>query len=157
MPDIQEWLDGATLRETTVPVCLDGVASAELEDLQAKLEGLGEWQPTSMGEANPTVALIGRIEAAREQVRASVLEFRFRALGHIAYSAVMVAHPAPVGSKEPFDAATFLPALLQRCCVDPVLSGPQVTALLERVNDGQARQLYGAALSVNEESSPVPF
>lgn len=46
MPDIQEWLDGATLRELTVPVCLDGVASAELEDLQAELDGLGEWQQT---------------------------------------------------------------------------------------------------------------
>ena len=150
-------LDGARLRELPVPVCLDGVASAELEELQAELDGLGEWQQTSLGEVNPTVVLIGRIEAAREQVRAATLVLRFRALGHLAYSALMVAHPAPEGSKEPFDAGTFLPVLLERCCVHPVLSGPQVMALLDRVNDGQAKQLYGAALSVNEEPSPVPF
>lgn len=145
------------MRELTVPVCLDGGASADLEVLQGELEGLGEWEPVSMGEANPAVALIGEIEAARERVRESVLEFRFRALGHLDYSALMVAHPAPAGSKDPYDAGTFLPALLGRCCVDPVLSGPQVTALLGKVNDGQARQLYGAALAVNEEPSPVPF
>lgn len=157
MPDIQEWLDGATLRELTVPVCLDGVASAELEERQAELDGLGEWEPTSMGEANPAVMLIGQIESARARARAGTRSFRFRAMGHLAYSGLMAAHPAPEGSKELFDAATFLPVLLERCCVEPVLSAPQVMTLLDAVNDGQARQLFGAALLVNEEPSPVPF
>lgn len=157
MPDFEELLAAAVLRELTVPVCLDGAASAELEDAQGEFNSLGEWAPTSMGETNPALALIDRIEAARAAVQASVLKLRFRALGHLSYSALLAAHPAPEGSKESYDAGTFLPALLERCCVDPVLSGPQVVALLNSVNDGQARQMYGAALEVNEEPSPIPF
>lgn len=157
MPDFEELLAVAVLRELTVPVCLDGAASADLEDRQAELEGLGEWVSTSLGEQNPAVALIEQIEAARLRVRGSVVELRFRALGHRAYSALLAAHPAPEGSKDSYDPGTFLPVLLERCCVDPVLSGPQVMALLDKVNDGQARQLYAAALEVNEEPSPIPF
>lgn len=157
MPDFEELLAGAVLREVTVPVCLDGAASAELDDAQAAVDGLGEWVPASMGDANPAVALIGRAEAARAAVQASVVQMRFRALGSLGYSSLLAAHPAPKGSQEPFDAGTFLPALLERCCVEPVLSRPQVMVLLDRINDGQARQLYAAALAVNEEASPVPF
>lgn len=159
MPDIEELLAGAKLRRHTVPVCLDGDASAGLEAAEAELEGLGEWVPTSMGETNPAVAVVERVEAARGAVRAATHEFAFRALGHTAYSRLLAAHPpgegAPEGSQ--YDAGTFLPALIVACCTDPEMSLPQVALLLDRVNDGQARQLYGAALTVNEEASPIPF
>jgi hypothetical protein len=159
MPDIEELLAGATLRRHTVPVCLDGDASAELEAAEAELEGLGEWVPTSMGETNPAVALIERVEAAREAVRAARHDFAFQALGHTTYSRLLAAHPPAEGAPEGshYDAGTFLPVLLSQCCTDPVMSLPQVELLLDRVNDGQARQMYAAALEVNEEPSPIPF
>lgn len=157
MPNISELLAGASPREVTVQVCLAGDAGAELEALEVELGELGEWQPTSLGETNPAYELQERISVARERARESAVEFRFRALGHRAYSNLLAAHPAPDGSKEPYDAGTFLPAVLAACCIEPSLTPAQVDRLLDVVNDGTARTLFATALAVNEEPSPVPF
>lgn len=157
MPDISELLAGASPREVTVKVCLAGDAAGELEQVEQELGELGEWQPTSMGETNPAYELQKRLDAARQRVREASVEFRFRALGHRAYSNLLAAHPAPEGSKEPYDAGTFLPALLAACCVEPSLTSAQVERLLDVVNDGTARALFATALAVNEEPSPIPF
>lgn len=157
MPDISELLAGASPREVTVKVCLAGDAGAELEALETELGELGEWRPTSLGQVNPAYELQERITVARERAREAAVEFRFQALGHRAYSNLLAAHPAPEGSKEPYDAGTFLPAVLAACCVEPTLTPAQVDQLLDRVNDGTARTLFAAALAVNEEPSPIPF
>lgn len=157
MPDISELLEQASHREVTVQVCLAGDAGAELEALEEELGQLGEWTPTSLAEKNPAFELQERVEAARQRVRESAVEFRFRALGHRAYSNLLAAHPAPKESKEPYDAGTFLPAVLAACCVEPSLTPAQVDRLLDVVNDGTARTLFAAALAVNEEPSPIPF
>lgn len=157
MPDITSLLEGASPRETTIRVCLAGDVAGELEALERELGELGEWQPTSMGQTNPAYELQERITEARQRVREASVEFKFKALGHRGYSNLIAAHPAPEGSKEPYDAGTFLPALLVACCVAPSLTPAQVDQLLDRVNDGTARVLFQAALSVNEEPSPIPF
>ncbi|MFF7191762.1 hypothetical protein ACFZAR_42975 [Streptomyces sp. NPDC008222] len=157
MPDISELLEQASPREVTVKVCLAGDAAGELEALEQELGELGEWQPTSLGQANPAYELQERIEVARQRVRDTAVEFRFRALGHRAYSNLLAAHPAPEGSKEPYDAGTFLPAVLAACCVEPSMTPAQADLLLYKVNDGTARMLFATALAVNEEPSPIPF
>jgi len=157
MPDISTLLEQASPREYTVRVCLAGDAAGDLQALEEELGDLGEWHPTSLGETNPAYALQERIDEARQRVREASVEFRFRALGHRAYSNLLAAHPAPEDVKEPYDAGTFLPALLAACCIDPELSAGQVERLLDVVNDGTARTLFQAALSVNEEPTPVPF
>jgi hypothetical protein len=157
MPDISALLEQASPREVTVPVCLAGDAAGELEALEAELGQLGEWVPTSLGEVNPAAEVRARIDAVSERVLEATVPFKFRALGHRAYSRVLAMHPAPEGSKEPYDPATFLPALLGVCCVEPSLTAAQVDRLLDTVNDGTARTLFGAALAVNEEPSPIPF
>jgi len=157
MPDIGELLKQASPREATIRVCLAGDDAAELESLERELGELGEWHPQSLAEQNPAFALQDRIEAARQRVRDMSVELKFKALGHRAYSDLLAAHPAPEGSKEPYDAASFLPALLAVCCAEPVMTPAQVDLLLNRVNDGTARVLFAAALAVNEEPSPIPF
>lgn len=157
MPDISTLLEQASPRESTVRVCLAGDVAGELEALEQELGELGEWQPTSMGQTNPAYELQERIKEARRRVREASVEFKFKALGHRGYSTLIAAHPAPEGSKEPYDAGTFLPAVLAACCVEPSLTPAQVDQLLDRVNDGTARVLFQAALSVNEEPSPIPF
>lgn len=157
MPDLSALLEQASPRELTVTVCLAGDAAGELEALEEELGQLGQWQPTSLGQINPAYELQERIDAARQRVREASVDFRFRALGHRGYSDLLAAHPAPEGSKEPYDAATFLPAVLAACCVEPSLTPVQVERLLDVVNDGTARVLFATALSVNEEPSPIPF
>lgn len=157
MPDIGELLKQASPREATIRVCLAGDVAAELEALEQELGQLGEWQPTSLAEKNPAFELQERVEECRQRVRDMSVELKFRALGHRAYSDLLAEHPAPEGSKEPYDAGTFLPAVLAACCVEPAMTPAQVDLLLDRVNDGTARVLFATALSVNEEPSPVPF
>lgn len=157
MPDISTLLEQASPREYTVRVCLAGDAAGELQALEQEMGDLGEWHPTSLAEANPAHALQERIDDARRRVLEASVEFRFKALGHRAYSNLLAAHPAPEGSKEPYDAGTFLPALLAACCVEPTLTPAQANQLLDVVNDGTARTLFQTALSVNEEPSPIPF
>jgi hypothetical protein len=157
MPDIEQLLAGAEPREESVRVCLDGPAATELADLRDELAGLDDWQPTSLADTDPRTGLRARIEALREAAVAASVEFRFRALGHRAFSALVAAHPPAPGSSGLYDEATFLPALLAACCVSPTLSPGQVDLLLDRVSYGTAQQLFDTALAVNEEPSPVPF
>lgn len=158
MPDIAEILEAAVPRERTVGVCLAGDLAGEVDRLQAELAGFSEgWQPTSMGDTDPRLDLVQRINSLRDKMRAGAVEFHFTALGHITYSRLIAAHPAPAGSAEPYDPGTFLPALLAHSCTDPVMTTGQALALLDLLNDGQARELFAAALAVNEEPSPLPF
>lgn len=158
MPDITDILDRVKPRELSVSVCLAGDIAGEVDHLRADLEAVGDgWSPSSMGDVNPRVDLEAQIEAAREAMREASVTFRLVAIGHIAYSNLIADHPAPQGSTDAYDAATFLPALLSVCCADPVMSQEQAIHLLDLLNDGQAQALFGAALMVNEEPSPLPF
>jgi hypothetical protein len=158
MPDIAEILDRAKPREARVPVCLAGDLAGEVDRLQAELAQFGDgWTPQSMGDVDPRLDLVRQIEAAREGMREASVEFRLVALGHTAYSNLIADHPAPEGRQEPYDPATFLPALLAACCTDPVMTAVQARDLLDLLNDGQAQALFAAALAVNEEPSPLPF
>ncbi|MGE7432757.1 hypothetical protein [Kitasatospora sp. NPDC001175] len=156
MPDISSLLDAATPRELAVRVCLDGAAAAREAELQAELDQLGPWQPSSLGETNPGAVLAEQIAAVRAEVDAATVEFRFRALGHLAFSDLLANHPPASGSRDLY-AETFLPVLLAACCVSPTLSAGQVRQLLQKVNHGTATCLFDAALAVNEEPSPLPF
>lgn len=158
MPDIADILAKAVPRERTVAVCLAGDLAGEADRLQADLEALGDaWQPSSMGDVDPRREIGQRLEAVRGQMRGAAVDFTFRALGHIPYSGLIAAHPAPEGSQEPYDPGSFLPALLAACSIDPVMTPRQALELLGLLNDGQARELFAAALQVNEEPSPLPF
>ena len=159
MPDITDILDRVKPREVRVPVCLAGDLAGEADQLQAELEHAADgWQPTSMGDVDPRVALTQRLEEVREEMRQQSVEFRLVAIGHTAYSNLIAEHPAAgEDPTDPYDPATFLPALLAKSCADPVMSLPQAVKLLELLNDGQAQALFAGALTVNEEPSPLPF
>ncbi|MFI2612051.1 hypothetical protein [Kitasatospora sp. NPDC018619] len=156
MPDISRLLDGARPREQAVLVCLDGGAAAELGALEDELAALDGWQPTSLGDTDPRTELAARVAERRSVLAAASVEFRFQALGHRAFSALVAAHPPQHGSSDLYG-PTFLPALLAACCTSPTLSPGQVDQLLDRVNHGTAQELFAAALAVNEEPSPLPF
>src|SRR2546430_6754704 len=100
MPDISELLAGASPREVTVQVCLAGDVGAELEALEAELGQLGEWQPTSLGEANPAFELQERIEEARQRARDAAGQVRVPAPRHRTHTNPLASHPPPQGSHE---------------------------------------------------------
>lgn len=158
MPDITDILNRVKPREVPVAVCLAGDLAGEADRLQAELEHAADgWAPSSMGDVDPRVEIKQQLEAVREQMREQAVEFRLVAIGHTAYSNLIADHPAPGDSTDPYDPATFLPALLAKSCADPVMSVEQAMKLLDLLNDGQAQALFAAALTVNEEPSPLPF
>lgn len=159
MPDIAALLAGASPREIPVWLCLAGDLAGEVDRLQRELALAGEdWAPSSMADVDPRLELVQQIEAARAGMRERSVEFRLRAMGARAYRDLIAQHPAPAEAKGmPYDPGTFLPALLAGCCVDPVMDVAEVGQLLDLVNDGQAQELFAAALAVNEEASPLPF
>ncbi|MFJ8474199.1 hypothetical protein [Kitasatospora sp. NPDC094011] len=157
MPDISDLIAAAVPREQAVPVCLDGAGAARLAELEDEAAALDGWQPASLGEVDPRAGLRPLIEQARTALAGATVEFRFRALGHREFSALMAAHPPASGRPELLYDETFLPALLAACCVSPTLSPGQVDQLLDRANHGTVQELFAAALAVNEEPSPLPF
>jgi hypothetical protein len=157
MPDISHLLDTAAPRVVSVPVCLDGTAAERLAELQAEHAELADWEPGSLGDTDPRVDLARQVERAREELAAATVEFRLQALGHLAFTRLLGAHPPAPGKNDLYDPDTLLPALLAACCISPTLSPAQVSQLLDRVNHGTAQALFGAVLAVNEEPSPLPF
>lgn len=159
MPDIGALLDAARPREIPVRMCLAGDLAGEVDRLQQELVRAGEgWTPGSIADVDPRLELVRQIEEARQGMLAASVEFRLRAMGSRAYRDLIALHPAPAGQKgQPYDASTFLPALVAASCADPVMSLEQVEQLLDLINDGQAQDLFAAALAVNEEASPLPF
>lgn len=164
MADIEAWLKKAKPRETTVPICLAGDVVAEAERLERQLAdaGGGTWTADSLAATNPAAALVERIEAARKKIKASEVEFRFRALPDwsddpavTTWSDLLAKHPG--GPDQLFDPETFPRALVAACAIDPVMSADQVNRLFAVLNEGQREALFNGAYSVNKEGTTVPF
>jgi hypothetical protein len=157
MPDISEILKKAKRREKSVFLCLAGDAVAELEGLEKQLAKLGDaWQPDSLAASDPRIKLAKQVAAAREHVRASETEFRFRALGDREWSDLHAAHPAKEKGQA-WDPETFAPALISACSVDPVMTVEQVRELFELLNAGQRDVLWQGAYDANVEATGIPF
>lgn len=156
MPDITEILKRARPRERSVTLCLAGDEAAEVERLERQLAELSDtWQPDSLGGKNPGDALAKRIKAARDRMRKSEAEFRFRALGEKVWSDLLAAHPG--GKGQSFDPDTFPKALISAAAVEPAMTPEQVAELFEVLNEGQRQELWAAAFEVNTESTSIPF
>lgn len=157
MPDISDIIARAKPRESVVPVFLDGSAAAEVEALERQLADLADtWEPDSLAATNPAEDLARQIQAARQRMRESQVDFRLRALGDKAWSDLVASHPSKDKSQL-FDPTTFPRALVAACCVDPVMDAGQAAELFEVLNEGQRGDLWRAAYAVNAEATSVPF
>lgn len=156
MPDIKEVLAKAKAREHTVAICLAGDVAAEVERLEAELADASQWQPESIADQHPGLAIAERIAEARERMKAAEVEFTFRALGAKAWSDLVAAHPGKTDG-EPWDVDTLAPALVAASAVDPEMTPDDVAELFETLNFAQRQQLIDAAWHVNGEATSVPF
>jgi len=157
-PTIAEVLGRFKPRELVVPLCLAGDLVAEHARLDAELSELKSWQSTGLADVDPRRQIAERVAQLEDEMKAAEVEFRFRAIDRIAWSDLLAKHPPRKEPKEQqFNEATFMPALLAACCVEPVMTLDQATELLGMVSDGQAVTLFNGAWHVNEEQSSIPF
>jgi hypothetical protein len=154
---IEDVMAMATPRETEVRICVAGDLAPEAERLAAELDALGPFAPTSLSEADPRTALQGRLDAVYDKMRESEVVFRFRALGKLAYSDLLAAHPARPDEDGVWNAETFGPALISACCVEPAMSVEQVGALSELLSQSQRNVLFNGAWSAQVGETRVPI
>lgn len=105
-----------------------------------------------------------KLDAARERAKAATVEFKFQAIGRIAWEELVTDHRAtsseqaqfrklnPGGGSLTWSPKTFPPAIVHASLVEPALSVEQVRALWDDPawSDGETRALLEAAVAVNQ-------
>lgn len=168
MTDLKTLLTEARLPERTVPICLRGDLVAELEEIERQLEDVNR-RPADSLAGTGSGELIDRIEALQDEMRASTVTFRLRALPKPQWRALLAEHPPRRDAQDnPLqdDAAagvnldTFFDAIIRACLVDPPVDD-EMWALMAgengRLTDRQLGRLSDAAWEVNRGDVNVPF
>ncbi|MFG1847775.1 hypothetical protein [Micromonospora carbonacea] len=170
MSDADKILTGARMPEDQVPVCTRADLVAEWKRLgqelaAAKVKNAADPRLSGSGTGD----LIARMEALREEIEASTVLFRVRALRRKVWNDLADAHPPRKtgGRVHPEDEplgvnrATFLPALVRASTVEPQLAEETWAALLdpdgELLSEQQWRRLWRACWNLNVAEIDVPF
>lgn len=166
MAKIEDILKKAKPRESSVAVYMAGDLVADLERLERQLAEASEgtWRPNSMADTDPTRDIAEKIKATRDKLKASEVEFRFRALPEWSddpeiptWSGLLAAHPPQDPEKEIFNPKTFPRALIAACAADPVMAPEQVDHLFAVLNQAQRNEIFDGAYEVNTEGTSLPF
>jgi hypothetical protein len=154
--DIESVIKGASLAETTVPLCLAGHLQGEYEALERQLADAAAFVGDSLAGG-------GRVEAAQrmEELRAEMTEhlvsFRLRALPSTDWSDLLAAHPGR-HAEELFNPVTLAPAAVAACAVEPAMTVEQYGRLAARLTHGQQEALVDAVWTLNTRAAQrVPF
>lgn len=154
---IEDILAAARPRETEVKLCLSGDLAAEADRLTAKLEALGSrFAPSSLADTDPRTALESELAEVYDLMRENEVTFTFRALGKLAYSNLLAAHPARPGQDEAWNNDTYPEALIAESCLEPAMTLEQLGALSEVLNQRQRNELFNGAWAAQVGETRVP-
>lgn len=161
MSTLDEILEGASLPEKTVPLCLKGKLIGELDAAERDLTAARSVVQTSLSDGAHLQAAQARVDALRAQVSASTTPFQLRGIDAHRWSELVTANPPR--SDHPEDRAlgynvdTFFNALVEECLYDPVVEPGQIGRLMVALSAGQWDSLVDAALTVSRRKVDVPF
>lgn len=171
MSDIKDKIRKARRPEATVAIHLDTGLVEEFRQTEKLLEA-EQAKPTNSLEGNPEARrLAERLDELGEQMEASRLEFRLRALSPRRWVALREEHPPRrdevSGEVLPRDRVLggvnlddFSEALLRLCVISPELDEDDWLALLGDdgvLTDGQYNILAATAIRLNESDVDIPF
>ncbi|NUP49012.1 MAG: hypothetical protein HOW97_17155 [Catenulispora sp.] len=146
-------------RETEVTLCLAGDLAAKADHLAEQLE-LADARPapTSLAEVDPRRELEAELEKVHQAMRPSNVVFRFQALGRVAYSDLLAAHPPRLGVADDgaWNNDTYPNALIAATCLEPAMTVEQVEQLTEVLNQRQRNELWAAAWAAQVGETRVP-
>jgi hypothetical protein len=156
MPDlsIEDILEATRPREEVVRICLDGRLlgrHAELCRRLDDLDGLTIGLPTT-GEARRVAE---EIRAVEEQIEAAKVPFRFAGISSYEFERLQARFPREEG-RPGWDVTAGAPALIAACAIAPKMTEEQATALLGKLNDGAATDLFNAAWGCTTGRGSVP-
>lgn len=149
--NLDDWISGARLPEKSVTVYGRADLVAEFYELERQLQNAGkDAVDDDRLTGDPRKVLAQRMEALREQMQASALTFRFRALLDAEVEEAKKAHK---GSDE---ALSF--AMLSIQAVHPKVPAEKWPLIREKIGDGQFTALLEAAGSASyDRQVSVPF
>lgn len=128
---IKAAIKGAQLPERTVPICLRGDLSAQIEDLEARhAEALAMAGNSLAGGPEAPADLAEQLAKLREQAAEHIYQFRIRALPRRRWDTLVAAHPPREGKRETLNPETFFDALVRTSVVEPELDADDWDDLL---------------------------
>ena len=142
---LEERLAAARRPERVVDVYLRGDLRAEWDDIEARLQGLGE--STSLADPERD-ALVERAKAIEAEFSESRLSIRLRALGRADVSSL---------ATENGDDGEFGRALLAKAIVEPEMTAEQMGKLEDALSAGDYARLVTAAQNLTFGATSVPF
>ncbi len=152
--NIDDVLDQVQLPQATATISLRADLVAEWEKLRDEFSAAPA-AGTSLADASPRAELAQKLEALREELAKHQVTFTFQALSGPAYSKLLEKHPGKHG--ENVDEEALIPALIAHCCIDPKMTSDQAGKLVGKLSTGQIRELYAAAVAVNQNVVDIPF
>lgn len=158
--ELDALLAAAKLPETTVPLCLRGDLQAEWETLDRQLAASRERGDRRLTGSADEQALARQIRDLEDEMQASTVTVRLRAVERTPWRKLMEAHPP----RKDVDAdkllgvnqATFYDALIAACLVDEPLR-ERFAAFADKLTDAQYDRLVTAAWNLNRRDVSVPF
>lgn len=144
--------------ERTVAIYLRGDLVAAIEQAERELIAARDgWQRTKMSDVDPARDIAERLEAMREEMKASQVVLILRAIGAKQRSDLITAHQSTSPGMR-FSADTLFPALVHASCVDPEFESPDEAAqFLDEIGSAQAAIVSNAAWELASDPLSVPF
>jgi hypothetical protein len=148
--------------ERTVEVCFRADLRARLQELARQLQEAERERDAgnSLDAGGRSADLAQELEALRDQMVASTVEFRLRRLPRERWRDLVLEHPpGEDGGLAEVNADTFFPALIRECCYEPELDDDDWEWLLgpDQLSDAEYQALSNAAWAVNARDVEVPF
>lgn len=154
-------LSSAKLPEKSVPLCLRGDLTAEFERLSRDLTGSKETPHDRLVGNTKAKEIADRMEALREEMADSTVEFLLRGLNRKAFRQFVIDHaPRPDNPQDKalgINTDTYWDDLVRASIVEPLLSDEQWEALQEALTSAQWMDLQEAAHGLNIDRVSVPF
>lgn len=160
MPDIDSLIASAALPERTISHCVRGDLVAEVERLDRELASLASADQRLTGNQEAR-KVAEQIEAVREHMQTSSIEFTLRALGRRAFQKFQTEHAPRDGNLTDramgFNEETFMDDLVRQSIVAPKITDEQWDSLCDSMTAAQWSEFANVATSLNMEQVSVPF
>lgn len=159
--DIDEILGKARLPESSVPLCLAGDLQSRWEELDHQL-GTASAKAMSLGEIAPAKVIAEQMQALRDEMAASEVIFRLRALDARTWAKFRAEMPEEGKTDE--EKASYDDRFhrwackaLVITCFDPAMTVEKADQLSQRLSEGQWQQLTNAVWELNAGRRNIPF
>lgn len=159
--------------EKRVRLLLDGAANAELEDLRREIQSTKARETVNHPGLDSKVPELERRLVDRTlQAEEAAAVFTFRAIPRPAFEDITTRHPPSeeqwalyrdtvrinfVANAPDCDYDAAAPELIAASCAEPQLTVAEAAELWSGLSVGEARTLFNAAWSVNQQATSRPF